>query len=102
LLKIIGELGAGRVGLGQAKTYLIETKNDDFKMQSIVDNYVVYAYTNESFDTVQVALKKQTGRYYGGGERIPGGYYQITDVEEFATVFGGKRQIVVVDEVKDL
>lgn len=102
LLGVTERLESGKLSLVEAESYLIETTpRDKFKVQSVVDDYVIYAYTKDSFDIVQVAIPKKSGRYYGDGAGISQGFYHIKDTEEFATIFGGKRQVLVLGEVEE-
>lgn len=102
LLGVVERLESGKLSLDKAESYLIETTSSDrFKVQSVVDDYVIYAYTKDSFDIVQVAIPKKSGRYYGDGTGIAQGFYHIKDTEEFSTIFGDKRQILVLGEVEE-
>lgn len=101
LVKIIDLLNSGRLSLEEARSYLIETTSSDkFKFQSLINDYVVYAYTKDSFDVVQVALERKSGKFYGEGSELSHGLYRIKDTEEFTTLLGSRRQILVLGNVE--
>ncbi|SHF91168.1 DUF4398 domain-containing protein [Vibrio gazogenes] len=84
----------GNLSIDDAESYLVDLKYDDvFYLDNIVDDYVIY-----SNNRTTVALPKYDGRFYDMGSPLPRRVYSIEGMEEFVTVLGDTRQVLVLEE----
>jgi len=73
--------------------------SDDFIMESIVDNYVIYALRNNL--NIKVGLLKNKNKFYQKGAYLDTDmYFSLYGVQEFKTILGTTIQVLIIKEVK--
>jgi len=93
-------LSQGMLSMSNARKCLIYTDDSDyFKVQSVLDDCVIYIYGYGSDDIIQIAVKKEKGKYYGEGSALPRGKYHILKTETFTTVIGASKDIIVLESI---
>lgn len=97
---MLDNLNDGYTTLDGAKRYLIQ-KNyvDKFKVINVVGNLVIYGFTRENYEFVQIAVEKEPGRFYGENAKLPNRLFSVTGTETFVSALGAQKQLIVLKEI---
>jgi hypothetical protein len=84
----------------EARKYLIykDRFNDDYRVQNIVDGYVIYI--NQRTHR-QIALVKRPGSYYGEQSPLADSCFAFIGMAEFSRILGGNSQLPVFEDKSD-
>lgn len=100
IVSIIEQLRDGSLSLSEAKTLLIyHDPFDDFRVESVTGSHVIYRYRSRSV-SVQIAVVRATGGFYGEGAELLGTAYVVAGTQRFATLAGAEKELVVFRQVK--
>ncbi len=96
---VMRDLKKGKGTVTNIQTNLIEADEFDvFRVQSVAEPYVIYAYVNSS-EFMQIAVVKKSNKFYNEGTMLDDGFYKLLGVEEFTTVLGATQQVLVLELV---
>jgi len=101
-IEILTAIKDNEITLKKAKNSMIVQTDEIeglFRVESIVDRYIIYFDSAYDF---RIAIKKQSGEFYGSGKSLHEGAYKIIGIEEFKTVLGITQQVIIVKELKNV
>lgn len=102
ITSLLDELGHGQTTIEDFRPYLfLPDSGDRFYVDSIVGESVIYGFKRNSSEYIRIAVKKESGKYYGDGAALADVYYSVVGIEEFVTVLGHTKQVVIFSAVSN-
>lgn len=96
----IEQLREGSLTIRDAKKNLVDhDPGDEFRVQSVVGGYVVYAYQHRNA-FFQVAVVPERDGFYGEGAELSTGLYAVQGMQALKTVLGAGTEIIVLKRVR--
>lgn len=85
--------------LEENKSYLIKRGKENFKVQDIVGNYVIYEYKSGA-QSYKIALKMKRSEFYPVGSPLKGKYFAITSNQIFIEELAKNFEIIALKQVE--
>lgn len=100
ITRALNNVKSGKESITDIQPYLIEANwNDEFQVQSIANPYVIYGYHNSHDEFIQIAVLKDKNQFYSEDAALVKGLYKLLGIEEFTTVLGVTKQVLVLERV---
>jgi hypothetical protein len=101
IVNTIDSISQGMYSLKASQKYLIYSDAaDDFRVQSVMGDYIIYACDRNSREIIQIAVVRDRDQFYGEGNALPGAKYKIIGSSTFQTVLGAQKDLIIFKAVE--